>query len=126
MVQISLMKSNLMLLNDRVSAFTVCELLKENQQGGLGLPTRHPHPPRLNCTNIIISPKKCRKYIKYQIFYSLNVIKLLISSSSFNWLMNLSVTFERLCVGVRSVLLILRQDKVSLFCLIVHITLLLI
>ena len=44
MVQISLIKSYVILLNDRVSAFTVCELLKENQQGG-GVGSRSTHPP---------------------------------------------------------------------------------
>ena len=35
-----------MLQNAKVTAFTVFELLRENQLGGRGI-TPHPHPPRL-------------------------------------------------------------------------------
>ena len=47
LVRFSLIKCYLMLQNARVTAFTVTELLRENQQGGGGVKLPYPHPPRL-------------------------------------------------------------------------------
>ena len=47
LVRFSLIKCYLMLQNARVTAFTVTELLRGNQQGGGGVKLPYPHPPRL-------------------------------------------------------------------------------
>ena len=47
LVRFSLIKCYLILQNARVTAFTVTELLRENQQGGGGVKLPYPHPPRL-------------------------------------------------------------------------------
>ena len=47
LARMSLIKCYWMLQNDRVTAFTVSELLREIQQGGVKLPPPPPTPPRL-------------------------------------------------------------------------------
>ena len=51
------------------------------------------------------------------LLYILSVITYLICGNSLNWLLNLNLIYETLCIGVRSGLLISMLQKLNWFCL---------